>query len=237
VENNYYNVGIEEVEPNHWAAFIFELPGCFSSAQTPDEAIAGVSDAIEAYEWWIFRGHDPDLAALVRNSVQESLIEVTEEIPSYPSAEDPEYLVNAFFQDDARVLSLREIQMTTRLLGYTRKDLLGLVQGLAPEILNENIPGEKFGSIAGILLHVAGAETWYCDRLDLVEDSLTLPDDPFKALEISRANTTLQLPELAGNDRITERVGERWSARKILRRTLWHERDHTEHIRKLLHSL
>jgi hypothetical protein len=24
-----------------------------------------------------------------------------------------------------------------------------------------------------------------------------------------------------------------WSARKVLRRTLWHERDHTDHILKL----
>jgi hypothetical protein len=28
--------------------------------------------------------------------------------------------------------------------------------------------------------------------------------------------------------------GEMWSPRKVLRRAVWHERDHTEHIRKLL---
>jgi hypothetical protein len=28
--------------------------------------------------------------------------------------------------------------------------------------------------------------------------------------------------------------GEFWSPRKLLRRAVWHERDHTEHIRKLL---
>ena len=28
--------------------------------------------------------------------------------------------------------------------------------------------------------------------------------------------------------------GEFWSPRKMLRRTLWHERDHTEHIHNLL---
>ncbi len=28
--------------------------------------------------------------------------------------------------------------------------------------------------------------------------------------------------------------GELWSPRKVLRRTLWHERDHTGHIRKLI---
>jgi len=28
--------------------------------------------------------------------------------------------------------------------------------------------------------------------------------------------------------------GEFWSPRKLLRRTVWHERDHVDHIRKLI---
>jgi hypothetical protein len=233
---NEYHIGLEEVEPNHWAAFVFELPGCFSSGQNQTEAMAGVRDAVEAYQWWIFRGRDTDLSALVRDSAQEATIEVVEEIAAHPSSEDPDYQVNAFFQDDARPLSLRDIQHWTRLLGYTREDLLAVVEALSVELLNKDIPDERFGSIAGILRHVAGAEQWYCSRLDLVEPGLTLPGDPFKALEASRANTILQLPELAGNGRITELVGEKWSARKILRRALWHERDHRAHIRKLINK-
>jgi hypothetical protein len=31
--------------------------------------------------------------------------------------------------------------------------------------------------------------------------------------------------------------GETWSARKVLRRAMWHERDHTQHIRKLRQQL
>jgi hypothetical protein len=31
--------------------------------------------------------------------------------------------------------------------------------------------------------------------------------------------------------------GETWSARKVMRRTLWHERDHTAHILKLRQRL
>jgi hypothetical protein len=65
-------------------------------------------------------------------------------------------------------------------------------------------------------------------------DWQSLPEDPFKALEVVRANTVLRLPELADDGRIIELVGERWSGRKLLRRALWHERDHSDHIRKLL---
>jgi hypothetical protein len=38
------------------------------------------------------------------------------------------------------------------------------------------------------------------------------------------------LPKLVGDERIVTRVSEPWSARKILRRALWHERDHTQQI-------
>ncbi len=58
--------------------------------------------------------------------------------------------------------------------------------------------------------------------------------DPLAKLEKARAQTRARLPELVGAAQIVERVGERWSARKVLRRTLWHERDHTQHIAKLI---
>ena len=39
---------------------------------------------------------------------------------------------------------------------------------------------------------------------------------------------------LIGEDRVTRNCDELWSARKIMRRTLWHERDHFQQIIKLL---
>jgi hypothetical protein len=42
------------------------------------------------------------------------------------------------------------------------------------------------------------------------------------------------LPGLEGKHQVVGVDGEFWSPRKILRRALWHERDHTEHIKKLL---
>jgi hypothetical protein len=40
--------------------------------------------------------------------------------------------------------------------------------------------------------------------------------------------TFVELRQVAGID------GEFWSPRKLLRRAVWHERDHTEHIGKLI---
>jgi len=48
-----------------------------------------------------------------------------------------------------------------------------------------------------------------------------------------RARLLEVLPSLVGVEQVVGRRGELWSPRKLLRRALWHERDHAEHIRKL----
>jgi hypothetical protein len=45
---------------------------------------------------------------------------------------------------------------------------------------------------------------------------------------------TSLLPKLVGVNKVLGLGGKIWSPRKALRRALWHERDHTEHIRKLI---
>ena len=42
------------------------------------------------------------------------------------------------------------------------------------------------------------------------------------------------LPGLEASDKVISVDEEFWSPRKVLRRALWHERDHTAHINKLL---
>ena len=45
---------------------------------------------------------------------------------------------------------------------------------------------------------------------------------------------TSLLPKLVGVNKVLGLGGKIWSTRKALRRALWHEQDHTEHIRKLI---
>jgi hypothetical protein len=62
-----------------------------------------------------------------------------------------------------------------------------------------------------------------------------LREDPLFMLEIVRANSRARLPEPAGNDQVVKGDGgELWSARKVVRRMLWHERAHTRHVGRLL---
>ncbi|MBN1318800.1 MAG: DUF664 domain-containing protein [Anaerolineales bacterium] len=127
-----------------------------------------------------------------------------------------------------------DVELAYRLLQWTRQDLLSVLQSVTQEQLNEPIPGQVNRSIAGIVEHIAGAENWYFGQLDLALDRAQLPDNPFDLLQVVRTNTRAQLVKLIGNERIIQNCGEFWSARKVIRRTLWHERDHTQHIAHLL---
>jgi predicted RNase H-like HicB family nuclease/uncharacterized damage-inducible protein DinB len=221
-----YRIGVEDIEPNHWVAWVFDLFGCYSKARTRDEAIANAPRIIAEYFAWLSR-HGREV--LPPESIE---VEVSESWDSFICEGD--YIVNAFFEDDRRPLSDNEIDYVLELLEYTRQDLLRVINPLSSEQLDKPIRDELQGSIRGILEHIAYAERWYFDRLGLAFPREEMPDDVMDMLEKVRTYTVHKLPELAGDTRITERISERWSARKLVRRTLWHERTHTRQIIRYL---
>ncbi len=226
-----YRVAVEDLEPNHFIAYALDMPACFSSARVEAEAIALAPVRITEHLDWLTR-HEGRTETKTPIEVQ-----VVETFQSFPSAEDPEYIVNAFFEDDRRPLTSDEVKTILQLLEWTRDDLLKLIHSLTLEQLQKPVVGETHGSIAGVLSHVAGAENWYFSHLGLGMERDTLPSDPVERYETVRAHTRAQLPKLIGDERITTNYDEQWSARKVVRRTLWHERDHTEHIAQLIGRL
>jgi predicted RNase H-like HicB family nuclease len=78
-----YRLGVENIEPNHWVAFVFGHPGCFSSAQTQAEAIANAPARIADYFEW--------LAGFVGEKRGKNLkieVELSEVFRAYPSPDD-----------------------------------------------------------------------------------------------------------------------------------------------------
>jgi hypothetical protein len=61
-----------------------------------------------------------------------------------------------------------------------------------------------------------------------------LPSEPGERLDMVRTQMVEILPSLAESKLVVGIEGEFWSPRKLLRRAVWHERDHTFHIRNLL---
>lgn len=223
-----YRLGVEDIEPNHWVAFVFGHPGCFSSALTQDGAVANAPAHIAEYLKWLA---SYNCAMPTPNETIE--VQVAEVFHSYPSASDPDYIVNAMFDDDVKPLTRAEVDAAIIILGYARHDLDALIDKIPAAQLTQPLVNESKNSIAKIIDHVAGAEWWYFNRLDLGLPRSEMLHEAFAKLENVRAQTRSLLPNLVGDSRVLEENGEKWSARKALRRTLWHERDHTRQIGRL----
>jgi hypothetical protein len=220
-----YHLGVEDIEPYRWLAWVLDLPGCFASTDSETAAVAAAPAAIRAYFAWLAQHGAGPVAPASEVSVQ-----VAEVFHGYIGEGD--YWVNALFADDRRPLTPADVDTGLRLLTYTRQDLAGLVAGLSPAALAARHPAAQSASITSLLQHMATAERWYFGNLGL--EQADLPADSLRALDYVRAQTRAWLPTLIGDGRICEWSGESWSARKVLRRTLWHERTHTAQIGRLL---
>ena len=217
-----YVVCAEEID-GRWIAHVPDLPGCFASQIEREAAISSIPKAVETYLEWC-SGHG------LRVSGFSGPMMVSEVVRAWRYEDD--YEVNAFFAADRPPLLAEEMPEYERLLLATRRDLEQMLVGLTEDDLHKEKSGEEW-PIAGILNHVALAEQWYFDRMGIALPTRELPTDPFDRLVKVRDHTLANLPNLATRIGVVALSGETWSARKVMRRTLWHERDHTDHISKL----
>ncbi len=217
-----YVVCAEEID-GRWIAHVPDLPGCFASHTERETAISSIPKAVETYLGWC-SGHG------LRVSGFSGPMMVSEVVRAWRYEYD--YEVNAFFAADRPPLLAEEMPEYERLLLATRQELEQVLDGLSEDDLHKELSGEEW-PIVGILNHVALAEQWYFDRMGIALPTRELPTDPLDRLMKVRDHTLTNLSSLATRIGVVALSGETWSARKVMRRTLWHERDHTDHISKL----
>lgn len=231
-----FRVGVENNNEGRSIAWALEHPGCFAYGNDADEARTNVTQAARAYAAWIAHHGDPWLDEEVEVVVEETF-DVYFINPTFDRGEQGKgtYMVESFFLYDWKPLQPHEIERALKLLAWSRADILSVVQGLSGEKLAQTYPGERWG-IDGILQHIGGGEWFYQERIGypFPEREEDLPSDPFEQLKVVREHFNALLPTMEGIHKVVGQEGELWSPRKMLRRALWHERDHTEHIRKLL---
>jgi hypothetical protein len=231
-----FQVGVENNNEGRSIAWALEHPGCYAYGVNAAGAVLNLESALSKYAGWILRH---DTRTWLSFSDEEIEIVVNGMWDVYfindnmdKATEADGYAVGAFFPYDWKPLNTLEIRHGLAMLNWSRDDLLKSIQGLSTERLEEKYSGERW-SINGILGHVSVAEWWSLDRLGLAFPKSQMPEDPLERLEKVRKHFTSELFKLDGVKRVVGLDGEFWSPRKILRRALWHERDHTEHIRKL----
>ncbi len=208
-------------------AHVPELLGCYAVASTREEAIQRLRGAVTEYLTWLAE-HGEISAPPSESEVVE--IEVGEEtsLPGRYPLEPGDPI--AFFAADGEPLSLQELQTAVRLIEHARQDLLEFLREVPDDLLRwRPAPGEW--SIADTLLHMAQVEASYIARLD--EESQR---SPFPQMAAIRSWAYHRLSRMTEVDlsRLTTHRGEQWSARKVLRRFLEHDREHTTHIHNLL---
>ena len=224
-------IGLENEIEGRSLAWLLDFPGCFAYGKDGTEALLRTPQALLAFREWV--------AERTANSWLEDLedfdIALTEIFECYTvKKENGGYEVNAWFNDDLRALSTIDIERGKMLLEWSRVDLEALVTPLTTDQLEQKFTGERW-SINGVLRHVANANWWYLDRLDLAETDLTAASNDC----IERLNTVQQeflqvIPTLANKSTAIQKEDETWSPRKVLRRAIWHMRDHYFHIERLL---
>ena len=226
-------IGVENGTEGRTIMWVLDHLGCFSYGEKSQEALRALPLAVQDYNQWLIKHGLGDQVVSLDQSVQiDETWDVYRIDEDYTLSQDG-YEVNAWFQDDWRPLTEPEINLGVTLLAASRADLLLSVEGLSEETLNRKLTGERW-SIAGILKHVGNADWWYLDRLGLSFPRDELPAEPDERLGKVRNHLLSVLPELVDSPLVVGIDGEFWSPRKVLRRAVWHERDHTSHIRKLL---
>jgi hypothetical protein len=227
-------VGLENGIEGRTLAWALDYPGCFTYGKDEADAILHLPKALIAYANRIAQHTQSpwlDLKNFDVRVVQTWQVYFINE--NYEPAGQG-YEVNAWFQDDWKPLQQVEIDHALQLLRWNREDLLNIVSGLSEPLLDQQFPGERW-SVRGILKHIGGSEWWYLNRLGLAGIAKSeLPEDAFTRLSVSRAQLESALPGLVNQEQVRGTEGELWSPRKLLRRALWHEMDHIEHILKLI---
>jgi hypothetical protein len=231
-----FQVGIENNFEGRTIAWALEHPGCFAYGMNGTGASANLEGALNKYAGWILHHERNTWLTFAENDIEIvvngtwDVYFITDDLDK--TSEVDGYSVDSFFPYDWKPLTTPEIKRALLMLAWTREDLLDSVKGLSEAKLNQTYPGERW-SIKGILGHVAGAEWWYLERLGLAFPRPNIPEEPLARLEKVRKHFNASLVKLDGVKQVVGVDGEFWSPRKVLRRALWHERDHISHIDRL----
>jgi uncharacterized damage-inducible protein DinB/predicted RNase H-like HicB family nuclease len=238
----HYPVYLETAADGRCMAHVLDLPGCIVRAPTREEALSRVPQAIGETLAWLRRHGEPALAA------SEDAIECQVAGEATGIGPFDRKSTAALFLPDREPIAPEEMERHFRLMGYTRTDLLALVQDLPDDVLDWQ-PDPESLSVRRLLRHVGNAEEWYVSR---IVDADTLPpewdhdeDLPIlEFLEMERRTAVARLRQLTKKERTdvfyptgwTNHSEEPWTARKMLRRFLEHEREHTGQAREILEA-
>ena len=219
-----------EVGPEATGAFVPDHPGCWVFGRDQESVLRKVKSAVS--DWYVWsKGRKPDGAS----SIEVRPLEVLAVTYNPTEAGKPEPL----FWSEIPPVSTADINRTLSLMKHSREDLLKMCLGFDREILRWQ-PKAEPRSIGNCLKHIAIVERWYITRLD-IDLPKDFPGDVFELLRHTRRLAEQSLGKLSREQRTgifqpkndPSPLCNLWTARKVLRRFVDHERLHANYIRRL----
>ncbi len=219
-------------------AHVEGLPGCFVWDKTRTKALRRLPDAIKDFLSFLRKQGERNLK--IPKRIKFEIVETRKGTCPVicPSKA-------ALFSYDLIPPSTDYIKRSLRWMRHNRKELLSKVKKLPHDILDWR-PDKDIRSIRETLNHIATAEWWYLSRLKDFKQLYPVPEYPseeiFEKLKRYREIAVRILKDLtpAVRKRInvpkkyTKFKDEKWTAGKVLRRFLEHEREHIDTIEKTL---
>ncbi len=206
--------------PGESMAYFRELPGCFSSARTYEEAVKIAPQAISDFLKW---SKENDLVLLDMYDGEIDVV-VTERLGAINDQLGP------LFKADLPPPSDEEIDNALNVAAAARAALLELYDEVPVE-LRDRSPSPGGWSLTQHLQHIFESEGWYISRLterptETFGDALS--PDLSMALFENAMDDELFLRGLTPEvrERVFTHEGEDWTAAKVLRRMTAHLREH-----------
>jgi hypothetical protein len=220
---------------------VFDLPGCRTDTPDRDEACDIAPVIVSEHLAWLARHDLPapgDLGG----------IQIVEEIRvDRMKAADGEFC----FDDDLTPLTREELEAGIAVMTASRNDLAGLLSECPGMVLDWRPPMAAMAridewkphplTIAEIADDIAGAESYYRTALgDGPQKPGTssappqLDTERVLLVDTMRSLTSEDLGRRFEPQRAWQSSPEHWTARKVIRRVIGHERFHTAEIRQRL---
>lgn len=239
---------IENGTNGKWYGRIIDLPGSIAKANSREELILNLKTEKHEYILWLKRFKE-DLSGILLDKII-----IKEEILNIPQLGESGGAV-ALFEHDKPAVSSERLKIYFKLMGYSRKTLLELIRDIPPEKMTVQVSHSN-RTIIQVLNHICNAEEWYKSRLGKEADFIyekhvgmsvdCLDQKPIvERLEVVRKGCINVLKDLIvqkgaiifTRDAYTNHPEEPWTAHKVLRRFIEHEREHYYLIRTMRQSL
>lgn len=197
-------------------ATVADVPGCMARGATKEDAANNARRAFKDY-----------LALLEKYGVSTEHWKALD--PSTFAVKDTN--VEEWFEEDFAPLQEHEIRDFLHQMEGSRAALLSIVRELSPEDA-ERRPTPETWSIRQALEHIMTTEASLLARLERWPERIG-------ALQAVHRMAFQRFSVMEPEDaRIDHRIqGQRWSTRRVMRRILEHEYEHTNHIREILAAL